>query len=67
MQIDKVFEIYMKEKRELEVEEIKNNGGPERLLEKLNIEAKIGLSGALKESKIIKKKEIQSSKNLMII
>lgn len=52
-QIDKIFESYMKGKRESEVELIKSYGGPEGLIDKLKSNADTGLIGQEKD-KIIK-------------
>jgi len=58
-QIDKFFESYMKGKRDLEVEEIKQHGSTEGLLEKLKSNPSAGLSGTIKMNKIIPDDEIQ--------
>jgi len=62
MQIDKIFESYMKGKRDMEVEEIKVHGGPEGLVEILKTDGKKGLSGPLREGKIIPTDEVSRIK-----
>jgi len=61
-QIDKMFAYYMQGKREAEVEEIMNNGGPEGLLEKVKCNLSTGLTGTLRENKIIPTDEVQRIK-----